>query len=426
MSKHILLICYVFPPYPGIGGRRWAKFAKYFAKKGYTVHVINAENPFPEVSNWTRDTRSDNIHVHSLPLHYPRVLITQPKNKLEKIIYHACVKIMPFFSKGTIYDRALFWKGMVLKHAFALIRKYQIKSVIVSGAPFHLLHHSLSIKKEFPQIALLSDFRDPWTDGKTYGMGGLNAKRFEYEKMLEKETVLYSDYISYPSQDYIDNNFRKRFLSEWNSIGKKFMVIPHGFDEDDYTNLSISSSYQPGRPIKFLYAGSMYTGIDHILDLFIKALLKIKAEDPSLYNRLQFDFYTDTFQYEKLFQKHGVNAVKFHKPVKSQEYFSKTAQADFIILFLSFPWNLNLTTKVVESLPLRKRLIAFSEKSFVSDFVLNNRIGSVIYPDQDVHDAFVKIITGYISGKDDFDMNFDVSRFSYNRLADDLLKKIIA
>lgn len=424
MSKHILLVCYVFPPYPGIGGRRWAKFAKYFAKKGYIVHVINAKNPFPESSNWTQDVQSNNIHIHSLPLRYPEVIITQPKNRFEKIIYHACIRILPLFSKGTIYDRALFWKKMVLKYAYSLIEKHQIKSVIVSGAPFHLLHHCLDIKKKFPGTVLLSDFRDPWTDGKTYGMGGLSKKRFEYEKKLEMETILYSDYISYPSYEYIKNNFKKRYSSVLDNADEKFLVLPHGFDEDDYKELRTVASFHDKNAIKFLYAGSMYTGIDRILDLFADALLKIKTEIPLVYKRLQFDFYTDTFQYERLFKVKELDIVRFHKPVKSQEYFSKMAQTDFIILFLSFPWNLNLTTKVVESLPLRKRLLAFSEKSFVTDYINNNKIGSVIYPDQNVTELFLKIINDYIDGKDDFDVNFDVQQFSYDLLADNLLNKI--
>mgnify|MGYP001559426990 CR=1 FL=1 len=425
MNKHILLVCYVFPPYPGIGGRRWAKFAKYLAKKGYTVHVINSENPFPEVSNWTQDVQSGNIHVHSLSLRYPRVLITQPKNIFEKIIYHAWVNILPLFSRGTIYDRALFWKKMVLKHAFNLIEKHQIKSVIVSGAPFHLLHHCLEIKKKFPATVLLSDFRDPWTDGKTYGMGALSKKRLEYEKNMEKETVLYSDYISYPSQDYVDNNFKKKYSSILKNSEEKFMIIPHGFDEDDFKNIPSDSLLHPHKKVKFLYAGSMYTGIYHILDAFVNSLLKIKAEMPDLYNRLQIDFYTDTVQYEKLFKNNSLDVVRFHNPVNSGEYFSKITETDFIILFLSFPWNLNLTTKVVESLPLRKRLLAFSDKSFVTDYIQTNRIGSVIYPDQNVNERFLNVLNNYIEGKDDFNTNFDVNQFSYNVLADNLLKKLI-
>lgn len=424
MNKHILLVCYVFPPYPGIGGRRWAKFAKYFAKKGCTVHVINAQNPFSEISNWTEDVQSANIHIHSLPLRYPSVLVTQPKNILEKFFYHAWVKILPLFSKGTIYDRALFWKKMILKHAFALIEKHNITSVIVSGAPFHLLHHCLDIKKKYPHITLLSDFRDPWTDGKTYGMGALSKNRLEYEKKLEKETILYSDYISYPSQEFIDNNFKKKYSHLLKNVDEKFMVIPHGFDEDDFKNLPVDTVAQAEGPVKFLYAGSMYTGIDHILDLFINALLKIKSESPELYKRLQFDFYTDTVQYEALFKKSNLDVVRFYKPIKSREYFSKMAETDFIILFLSFPWNLNLTTKVVESLPLRKRLLAFSEKSFVTDYIQSNRIGNVIYPDQNLQERFFNVVTDYLAGKDDFDTNFNAAQFSYNVLADKLLKKI--
>ena len=53
-KQHILLISYTFPPHPGIGGRRWAKFSKYLSKLNYIVHVIHVANPFDEDSLWFR------------------------------------------------------------------------------------------------------------------------------------------------------------------------------------------------------------------------------------------------------------------------------------------------------------------------------------------------------------------------------------
>ena len=79
MNKHILLASYVFPPYPDIGSRRWAKFAKYLARDGFNVHVVAARNPFKEQSLWTADIKHENIYLHYLPPFFPKNFILLKK-----------------------------------------------------------------------------------------------------------------------------------------------------------------------------------------------------------------------------------------------------------------------------------------------------------------------------------------------------------
>ena len=85
MSEQVLIISYTFPPTPGIGGRRWAKFAKYFALKGYRVQVICATNPFSDTSIWDRDTLSENIIKVFVPHKYPGSLLGVPQTILQRL-----------------------------------------------------------------------------------------------------------------------------------------------------------------------------------------------------------------------------------------------------------------------------------------------------------------------------------------------------
>ena len=78
MKKQVLIISFVFPPYPGIGGRRWAKFSKYLTELETEVFVLASENPFSTKSEWTKDI--ENSNVKRLPLKYPKALITFPKS----------------------------------------------------------------------------------------------------------------------------------------------------------------------------------------------------------------------------------------------------------------------------------------------------------------------------------------------------------
>ena len=85
MNK-ILLVCYSFPPNPGVGGRRWAKFAKYLVKSGHYVEVINAKLTTDKLSTWSKDAQllHEKNHVHSLPTSYPEIININP-NKIKVI-----------------------------------------------------------------------------------------------------------------------------------------------------------------------------------------------------------------------------------------------------------------------------------------------------------------------------------------------------
>ena len=92
--KKILIVTHIFPPTPGIGGRRWAKFAKYLSKTGNEVSVISAENHSIEKSQWEKDVLDSGIQVHRLPLLYPEILGTNPNSVFQKLHYKIATTYM--------------------------------------------------------------------------------------------------------------------------------------------------------------------------------------------------------------------------------------------------------------------------------------------------------------------------------------------
>ncbi|MEO6301966.1 MAG: hypothetical protein ABIP51_02220, partial [Bacteroidia bacterium] len=180
-SKQILLISYVFPPYYGIGGRRWAKHADGLTKLGYTVHVICAKNPFRKTSLWYDVVKNNpKIIIHQLPAFYPKVLVDFEHNFFQKIAYKFWVSVLPFFTKGSFLDRTIFWKKPMLKEAIKIISRNQITNVICTGGPFGVMHFSTLLKNKFNNLFLINDLRDPWTWGPNWGFPGLSAERMKH------------------------------------------------------------------------------------------------------------------------------------------------------------------------------------------------------------------------------------------------------
>ena len=80
MNKKVLIVCYSFPPYPGIGGRRWAKFAKYLYRNGYNVNVISSKNKADENSQWKTDIEEYSNNIDYIESNYPFYLGINPKS----------------------------------------------------------------------------------------------------------------------------------------------------------------------------------------------------------------------------------------------------------------------------------------------------------------------------------------------------------
>ena len=79
--KKVLIIAYKFPPAHGVGGRRWAKFAKYLAREGYEVYVITSKFPSGDIS-WEDDVQSEHIRVFNYKSMFPTFLQKQYSGKI--------------------------------------------------------------------------------------------------------------------------------------------------------------------------------------------------------------------------------------------------------------------------------------------------------------------------------------------------------
>jgi hypothetical protein len=373
MPKKLLIACYFFPPCPSIGGRRSAKFAKYLAKSGHEVHVIQAINPFPSVSPWLKDVDGEkNVHRHELPLHYPVEFIVPPKDIIEKLRYRAYSYFFRIFYAGrNRYDYTIFWERAYLKKAGELIRKHAIKNVLVSGPPFYYAHQTLKLKKEFPDLNIIIDFRDPWIGSPYYGMSSLKRKQQDHEIGLLNEVYEGSDYFIGPNQFLL--NEQMSHVNKGLAKGAKAVEVPHAFDTEEVHSFLQGKESEPRETIRVVYGGQLYPGTDELLVSLSDMLSSVRKKNPDLYKRLRFDFYSPEQDKVKFFKEHS-EVISFHKPV-GNEIMSRIAEADICMIVLAGHNKNYRTTKFLEYSVLRKPFLVLGEKGYVAAFVDDNKLG---------------------------------------------------
>lgn len=415
MDKKILLICYSFPPNRGIGGRRWAKFAKHLAQEGFQVDVICKSPEVGEKSEWTSDTIHPSIHLHPLPAKYPELLNKVPQNFIEKVSYKLWMLFFKFFSLGTFPERTFFWRKQLLNKAGELIKSKGISNVVVTVPPFRLGYYTSFLKLSHPEINLVLDYRDPWTDNRSFhGFLNLSPKRMKHELSMETAALQRADHVISTTEQ----------MTEWlkqkvDTKGKTFITIPNGYDKADVNPSQAIDQY--ASPVKrFVYAGTFYSNLHYILKPFLDNL-KQQESNPDFCKNFQFDFYGEMDPTLKnLFLSYQLKTLNLHRPVPLAEIQKIIQQCNFCMLFAAPDHAFNFNTKFYEYLANRKPIVIFSKPGAVPDFLKKNKLGASVLLDNFASD-FNQFLDLVVKNKLEFDAQFDTEQFSTERHCQQLL-----
>ena len=373
VRKKILLICYSFPPYPGIGGRRWAKFAKYLAKDGYVIYVLSAKSLGRKRSEWTSDVDSPNIKIFPSDTKSPDVFDKPVVSFWDKITFRYWKYYSKLASKGRIFDKSFFWKKNLLRKAEELIRNNEIKNVVCTIPPFRLGYYTAILKEKNPHIHYILDYRDPWTDNKTFHeFSDLNKKRREYEQKMEHYSIGKADVVISSTEQMTVWTKQKSIQPE------KCITIPNGYDPDDVLK---SSATVNNKKYTLLFAGNLYDAIDYVFLPFVEYIKRKEHLTPEFKEKFCFKFYGNIpVKYIQAAKDAGVSSFEFYGFVPLSQLKEKYLEADAFMMFTAFDHAFAFNTKFYEYISYRKPILHFSNDGEVSSFIERNEIGIGLPP----------------------------------------------
>lgn len=286
--KKVLIITYYWPPSGGAGVQRWLKFAKYLPQYGWQPVILTVD---PAYASYPQRDESLAAEID------PACLVYTTKSfelyNLYKFI--SGKKEVPFggfanaskegsFQKLSKFLRGNFllpdprkgWNKYAYKKAVELIRHFNIDTVVTTSPPHSTQLIGLRLKQNLP-IQWIADLRDPWTDIYYYNQFKHTALARKVDLGFERKVVERADWLITVSEDV------KRIFASKSAlpVAAKTVVIPNGYDEDDFTG--IESLAEEKKVIT--YTGTISEAYD--VDCFLQAL---SALDDSLKSQLLLRF----------------------------------------------------------------------------------------------------------------------------------------
>jgi glycosyltransferase involved in cell wall biosynthesis len=259
--KKVLIISYYWPPSGGAGVQRWLKLSKYLALQGIEVHILTVDEKVASYMLLDESLKHDihpSIQVHKTtsfePINYYSKLVGKknvPTAGFSNVNNESGVQklVNAIRSNFFIPDPRVGWKKYAVRKGKEIIKEHQINTVITTSPPHSTQLVGMDLKKAFPHLKWIVDFRDPWTDIYYYALLGHTKWSKKIDLRLEREVIEKSDQIITVSQ-----GFKDLFLPKSNKIsGDKFQIIPNGFDPEDLVERSTATS----ESFTICYTGTM-------------------------------------------------------------------------------------------------------------------------------------------------------------------------
>lgn len=237
------MVAHQFPPVGGSGVQRSAKFAKFLPLFGWEPIVLTRDDK--------RMTLRDESLLNDLPEDIE--IIRTPAYDLT-VLPWVFSKVGKFIAwKILIPDGEVLWMKNAVKTCLERIEKGDIDALYTTSYPYsdHLL--GLEVKKRFPDLFWLADFRDEWTNNPYLIDKPHRLSRMDKEREMEKEVLKKADVLVTNTPVMKDNFVR---LNPGFDLERRMHVIPNGFDIEDFEQLEFNKI--KNSQFTITYTGALY------------------------------------------------------------------------------------------------------------------------------------------------------------------------
>lgn len=396
----VMLVVYAFPPAGGVGTLRAASLARYFPAEGIQLDVLTTRNPSSVGSdhNLLREIPSE-VTVHrtvtlDLPFAWkkrikslltgskPPAAHPQPAAKTETKTEPSAAPrpnlLKRFVQDLLLPDPQVTWLPVLTRAARRIVRERKIDLVIITGAPYSDYLLAEKLRKTFPNLPIILDFRDEWLatsfDVASFGFSRSERAR-QFAIKAEADAVKAATAVVAVTEA-ARREMHGRYPHEPES---KFLHIPNGFDA---TRLQASKpAPRTSDKIIVTYVGTLYTSTEP--STLVKALESLPPEIKSRF-KLRFIGHIEEPRYREALLALG-DMVELKGYMPQHEALAAMNETDYVLLISHD--RLNVSAKFYDYIGAGKPILA------------------CVHPDGDIRLMLEDLRAGWWAGSHDVEGN---------------------
>lgn len=435
--RKLLLITYVFPPFGGIPVQRALNFAKHLPDLGVEVHVLTAGNaaaPIRDESLLAQVPPQVRVH-HAFtpepPFHFRKrlwalVFGEEQSTSAEADALQAQAHppgwktgLKDLIRRPLLPDPQVLWKPFAVRAASRLIPRFGIDTVMVTAPPFSVLMAGVELKRRFPHIRLVSDFRDEWlrfmlTD---FDFHSGDAARRQAET-IERSVIENSDAVVAVTDASL-REIRSRYPEQ---PDRKWVMVPNGYDPKLLAHVPPPAPRTPGRMIVG-HMGTAYRTASprYYLDAVDRLPASIRAG-------IETRFIGRVAETETAVFRNRLSEIRLLGFQPQHEAIRLAAACDYLLLTMTNDFS--LPGKLFEYIALGRPVLALSPRGGEVDRLLQAARAGWCAPHDDpaaVQQLLIDAWNRLEQGADDFSPDWHVIRqYERPRLAGWLYRELEA
>lgn len=285
-KSKLLLITYYWPPAGGAGVQRWLKMSRYLAKH-FEISVFSPENADYPITDESlnQEIPEDTLNLQNKiwePYAWAEKLSPKSQNFKKGNLKSKEKKsltanfLLWIRANYFIPDARMFWIPSSVKFLKKYLEKNTFDAVISTGPPHSTHLIALALKKTYPNLVWLADFRDPWTQIDYFEQLPFTSKSIKKHQKLENEVLKKADIVTSVSPSWAKG------LEHLGA--EKVEVVYNGFDEEDFS-IKFPKPLKNSLP-EITYVGSLNN--DRNPNFLWESLDDFLAKNPAQVFKLKF------------------------------------------------------------------------------------------------------------------------------------------
>ena len=400
--KKVLMICYWFPPCSKVGALRSAAFARHLPGFGWEPWVVapaeryiltgGMDAPLAELAGKCRILRTRTFEPILAARLRRRGRGDKPPVELQtrepaRVRQEKLSLAWRLRDLVNLPDEHTGWIPFAVWAAWKHRREWDVlyttfgpPSCFVAG----------TIVKYLTGKPWVADFRDPWTwKGKTMFPTTIHR---EISVWLERRGIGVADAVT-----SVSPSLTEMLAEAFPTQRDKFYTVYNGFEDDEIPQPVEARPVD--RPLRIIYAGTLYRGRDP--RALLAAVAHLKRTEPSVPRSVELEFLGNgTGPLAELAERLGIaDCVTTSAPVPRTEALQRIAEADIGLLPVGeMIGSIAIPTKVYEYLACGKPILVLGGvASQPARFVCENRFGWCA-PAGDVP-AIVRLLREILTGR---------------------------